>query len=93
MVAKLEELFQSFYSYFSSFPKWHLEFTKIMKAEGLKILINVKTPWISMLEPLKHVLNEYKTLIVKMSFNNLSIVQARLNLDLFCDVHTLLALF
>ncbi len=46
-----------------------------------------------MLEPLKHVLAEHKTLIVESSLNNLSIVQARLNLDLFCDVHTLLTLF
>jgi hypothetical protein len=64
-----------------------------MEIKGLKILINVKTLWISMLEPLKHVLAKHKTLIIKMSLNNLSIVQARLNLDLFCDVHTLLALF
>jgi hypothetical protein len=67
MEAKLKELSQSFYSYFSNFPKWHLEFTKIMEIEVLKILINVKTLWISMLEPLKHVLVEYKTLIVKLS--------------------------
>ncbi len=87
MVAKLEELFQSFYFYFSSFPWWHLDFTKIMEIEGLNFLINVKTLWISTLEPLKHVLAEYKTLITKMSLNNLSIVQARLNLDLLWCSH------
>jgi hypothetical protein len=41
MVAKLEELLQSLYFYFSSSSKWHLEFTKLAKiveTKGLKIL-------------------------------------------------------
>jgi uncharacterized membrane protein len=46
-----------------------------------------------MLEPLKQIMVEYKTLIMKMAQENMSIVQARLNLDLICDIHTLLALF
>ncbi len=44
-----------------------------------------------MLEPLKQFLVEYKTLIMKMAQENLSIIQARLNLDLIFDIHTLLA--
>jgi hypothetical protein len=95
MVGKLQELFQSLYSYFSSSLKWHLEsieLVEIMKTKGLKSLRNAKTQWISMLEPLKHVLAKYKTLIVKMSLDNPSIVQTRLNLDLVCDIHTFLAL-
>jgi len=41
MVTKLGELLQSLYSYFSSSPKWHLEFTKLVKiveTRGFKIL-------------------------------------------------------
>ncbi len=59
MVAKLEDFLQSLYSYFSSSPKQHLEFIKlanIMETKKLKNLRNVKTPWINMLEPLKHVM-------------------------------------
>jgi hypothetical protein len=41
----------------------------------------------------KCVLVEHKTLIIKMSQDNLSNVQARLNIDFFCDIHTLLALY
>jgi hypothetical protein len=46
-----------------------------------------------MLEPWKCVLEEYKTLIMKMAHDSASIAQARLNLDFLCDVHTLLGLF
>jgi hypothetical protein len=46
-----------------------------------------------MVEPLKHVMEEYKTLIVKMSQDNVFIAQAKLNLDLLCDLHRLLGLF
>jgi hypothetical protein len=64
MVAKLEDLLQS------------LEFTKlanIMEKIGLRILQNVRTWWISMLEPLKRVMAKYKTLIMKISQDNASI--------------------
>ncbi len=46
-----------------------------------------------MLEPLKCVLAKYETLILKMAHDSASIAQVRLNLDLLCDVHTLLDLF
>ncbi len=84
------------YAYFSNSSNRHLEFTKlakIMEIGGFKTFKNVKTQWISMLEPLKCVLVAYKTLIMKMSQDNISVVQARLNLNLLCDLHTLLALF
>ncbi len=42
---------------------------------------------------LKCVLVEHKTLIVKMSQDNPSIIQARLNIDFLCDIHTLLTLY
>ena len=69
LVSKIESLCKSMHSYFLHLPKWHLEFTKlteIVETKGLKIMNNVKTRWISLLEPLKYVLDKYKTLIVKM---------------------------
>jgi len=45
-----------------------------------------------MLEPLNNVLAKYKLLIMKMSQDNINVVQARLNLNLLCHLHTLLNL-
>jgi hypothetical protein len=42
-----------------------------------------------MLEPLKWVMVKYETLIMRMSKDNVSVVQARFNLDLLCDLHIL----
>jgi uncharacterized circularly permuted ATP-grasp superfamily protein len=47
----------------------------IVEIIGLKILKNVKTWWISMLEPLKHVLAKYQTMLMKMSQDSLSIAK------------------
>jgi hypothetical protein len=69
VVSKLESLCQALYTYFTMSSKKHLEFhslADIVETEGLRMLKNVKTRWISLLEPLKRVLGEYKTLIVKM---------------------------
>ena len=69
MVKKLETLCQSLYNYFTMSFKKHLEFQKlanIVKTEGLYMCKNVKTWWISLLELLRGVVSEYKTLVVKM---------------------------
>jgi hypothetical protein len=95
MVQKIEKLLQSLYSYFYASPKRCNEYQKlaeIVETSGLKILQNVTTCWISLLEPLKRVLGEYKTLIVKMAQDAAEESKAALNLRLLCDVHTLLAL-
>jgi hypothetical protein len=55
---------------FSTSSKCHLEFTKldeVVETEGLKILNKIHTRWISLLEPLKRISGEYKTLIVKFA--------------------------
>jgi hypothetical protein len=65
---------------------------EIVETSGIKILQNVTTRWISILEPLKHVLGEYKTLIVKMAQDVAEESKVAHNLCLLCDVHTLLAL-
>jgi hypothetical protein len=95
MVQKVEKLLQSLYSYFHASPKRCNEYQKlaeIVETSGLKILQNVATRWISMLEPLKRVLGEYKTLIVKMAQDANEESKAAHNLALLCNVHTLLAL-
>jgi hypothetical protein len=45
------------------------------------------------LEPLKWVMAEYKTSIMKMSHDSVLVLQVRFNLDLLCDLHILLGLF
>jgi hypothetical protein len=107
MVEKLETLCQALYNYFTMNSKKHLEFQKlayIMETKGLRMLKNVKTRWINLLEPLRRVLAEYKTLVVKMcedsAVKELAFIpkkqasreSARRNLDFLCDIGTLLAL-
>jgi hypothetical protein len=46
----------------------------------------------NMLKPLKCVVVEYKTFIVKMWHDLVYVVKARLNLYLFCDLHMLMDL-
>jgi hypothetical protein len=107
IVKKLEDLCQVTYSYFSHSSKRHLEFQKladVVETEGLAILRNVKTRWISLLDPLKRIMGEYKTLIVKMCEDaavkepEMTVKQqaardsARRCFDMLCDVGTLLSL-
>jgi hypothetical protein len=95
VVQKLESLCKALHSYFSGSPKRHLEFTKlaeVVETEGLKILNKVQTRWISLLEPLKRICGEYKTLIVKFAADASQESGARKHLSLLLDVATLLAL-
>jgi len=107
VVSKLEALCQTMHAYFSHSPKRHLEFQKLanyMESEGLRMLRNVKTRWISLLEPLRKVMGEYKTMIAKMcedaivkelemtSKQAMAREAACHNYDLLCDVGTLLGL-
>jgi hypothetical protein len=80
---------------FSHSPKEVLEvvnLAKTLETKGLKLLLNTKTHWISMLSPLKHVLREYKSFIVKMHMDapiNKLVVE---NLDLLCDLELVFGL-
>jgi hypothetical protein len=88
-------LLQGLYAYFNASPKRCNEYQKlveVVETSGLKILQNVATRWISILESLKRVLGEYKTLIVKMAQDAAEESKVAHNLRLLCDVHTLLAL-
>ena len=95
VVQKFESLCKALYSYFSGSPKRHLEFIKLAKVvetEGLKILNKVQTRWISLLEPLKRICGEYKTLIVKFAIDASHESGAWKHLSLLLDIATLLAL-
>jgi hypothetical protein len=65
---------------------------KILQTKGDKILHNVKTHWINMLSPIKHVMSKYKTLMLKIVKDNIEVVIAKTNFELLCDVSLPLAL-
>ena len=74
MVAMIEILLAILPKYFSKSPKRHLELqklTELFESKGKKILQNVKTRWISMLSPLKRVLSEDRTLLMKIYTDHL----------------------
>jgi hypothetical protein len=55
-------------------------------------LKNVKTYWVSMLNPLKCVMAEYKSLIMKMHSNQDKNKYVCDNLELLCDLELILSL-
>lgn len=70
VVCEIESLLSSLHKHFSHFPKKHIEFFKLaalMQTKGNKIQRNIKTHWISMLSPAQRLINEYKTLIIKIA--------------------------
>jgi hypothetical protein len=106
LVSKLEALCHGMYAYFSHNPKRHLKFQKladVVETEGLRVLRNVTTRWISLLDPLRRIMGEYKTLLVKLCDDaavkepELTTKQraakdaARQNYSLLCDLGTLLS--
>jgi hypothetical protein len=88
-------MLQSLYSFFAYNPKKFLEFTKLAKTleiKGFKLFKNVKTHWISMLSPLKCILAQYKSLVVKMHYDCEKNKFARDNFELLCDLDLILGL-
>jgi hypothetical protein len=93
LVVQIESLLQCLYSYFAHSPKRQLEFTKIiefMATKGNKKKFNVKIRWISMLNPTNKVMENYKTLLMKMALDSLTNHQIMLNYEHLCDLHILL---
>ncbi len=91
----IKNLLQCLYGYFNHSPKKHLEFTKlveIMEIEGNKILWNIKTRWISMINLVKCGLFKYCILLMKMALDALIVPFAKSNLFLLTNVGTLLGL-
>ena len=72
-MSRIEGLLKSSHAYFKHSPKRHLEFVKLaklMETKGLKLLKNVKTRWVSLIEPLRCILQEYIVLLAKMKVDN-----------------------
>jgi len=72
LITKIEGFILNTYDYFSHSPKRHLEFQRlaqILEAKGNKILKNVKTKWMSVLDPLKRIMVEYRLLLVVIQAN------------------------
>jgi len=68
--SEIEKLLSVVYAYFSKSPKWFSKFRQLAEftqTKGLKILRNVQTWWVSLIEPLHGFLSEYRTLIYKMN--------------------------
>ncbi len=67
--------------------------TLIIAPKGNKILHNIKTSWISMINLVKWVLSKYHTLFMKMALDAATIPSIQpFSLSLFTDVETLLGL-
>jgi len=65
-----EQLIQKVHSYFNKSPKQLSKYQKlaeIMHTKGLKPLLQVTTRWVSLLEPLRRLLVDYRTLMAKMN--------------------------
>ncbi len=93
IVKCIEELLQTLYSFF--FHNKHLEFLKLanlMKAKGNKILQNVKTCWISMLNPTKWAFLMYMPLVAKMAKDNPFMMATWVNFELLSDVNLFISL-
>ncbi len=68
------------YGYFNHSPKRHLEFQRLaqtLETKGNKILKNVKTRWMSMLDPLKRIMAKYHPLFTMMQADNFTIHVAK----------------
>jgi hypothetical protein len=66
----IEEMMADIYTFFYKSPKKHLEFVKLVElldSKGNKILRNIKTRWLSMMEPVVTIMNKYRPLLVKLS--------------------------
>jgi hypothetical protein len=62
-----------------------------METQGNKLVKNVKTRWLLMLEPTKRVMSEYRTL-VKMALEYTNNSSAKVNFELLCDIEVLYSL-
>ncbi len=72
LVSHIENLLHCLYGYFNHSPKRHFKFTKltkIMETKSKKIMQNIKTKWISMINPIKRILSEYRILLMKMTLD------------------------
>ncbi len=60
-----------------------------METKGFKLLHNIKTSQINMVVPSKVVLEEFKTLLVKMGKEDVANESTTANYELLCDIETI----
>jgi hypothetical protein len=94
LVNKVEMLVDDLHGFFCKSSKRVMEFKKIADGlmSGKKLLKNVETRWISLYEPIKHVYNEYISLVGFMVEHCFSVDKAQVILHQLNDVETLLTL-
>jgi hypothetical protein len=95
VVNRIEDLLQTLHSNFARSPKRHLEFIKlaeVLQTKGLKILKQVKTRWLSMLSPAIRVMNEYRTLVVKMMEDQDEVDTAKTSFHHLIDIQIVVSL-
>jgi hypothetical protein len=69
----IEEVMRVAYSYFSHSPKKFDEYkswASTIDTKALKLLKNVTTRWLSLLEPMRRLQSEYRTILGKMETDN-----------------------
>lgn len=91
----IEKLLTVTYAYFCKSPKRMEEFRQLAdltKTKGLKMLKNIKTRWVSLIEPLRRLLSEYRTLIYKMTSDLNDNVKAEECLVLLLDPYSMLGM-
>jgi hypothetical protein len=69
MVNAVEELMRISHAYFSHSPKKYNEyktFASTIDTKGLKLIKNVTTRWLSLLEPIKRIMSEFQNSLGKM---------------------------
>jgi hypothetical protein len=65
----IEDLMRVSHVYFSHSPKKYNEykaFASTINTKGLKLLKNVTTRWLSLLEPMRRLMSEFRTVLGKM---------------------------
>lgn len=85
----IEHLLMVTHAYFKHSPQRHLKFQKLaelMESKGLKLLNQLKTQWISLLEPLRRLLTEYRVVIAKMLADVHDNESAEVWLDNICSL-------
>jgi hypothetical protein len=84
LIIKIERFILNMYGYFSHSPKRHMEFQRFaqtLQTKGNKIFKNVKTKWMSMLDPLKRIMEKYPPLLVVMQVDYSTVHVAKLFLS------------
>jgi hypothetical protein len=89
IVVKIETLLACVYTYFNHSSKRNLEISKLVEVMETK---GLKTRWINMVAPSKVVLEEFKTLLVRMVEDAIINEFVVANYELLCDIEILMGL-